>query len=225
MGYESLAMSAVRRIAAFAVLALGALGCAGRPSLAFGSHDAGFDNDSAPPDDASIAASCGPYPKGSMWACGCNTCFCDNPPDISTTLIFCTDASSPGSDSGAGDIDAGSGLDSAVSNDAGAECITGCSRGAYPCTAPDPPNAWSCSGPGIGSADRFLEAGCTSAPINSVAWCCPAVFMSQCVCTPGQDWTCNDNPTISSIHGTCLPDHSCSCSMGSVWNPATGRCK
>jgi hypothetical protein len=129
-----------------------------------------------------------------------------------------------GPDSGSS-VDAGSAHDSGGGSDGGAECITGCSRGTTACMAPDPPVGWSCSGPGISSGGRFLDAGCTSVPINSIAWCCPDTFMSQCVCTPGQDWTCNDNPAISSIHGVCLPDHSCSCSAGSLLNPATGRCK
>ena len=44
-------------------------------------------------------------------------------------------------------------------------------------------------------------------------------------CTPGQDSTCNDNPAISSIHGRCLPDGSCTCLAGfPAVNQATGKC-
>jgi hypothetical protein len=45
------------------------------------------------------------------------------------------------------------------------------------------------------------------------------------VCTPGQDSTCNDNPSISSLHGKCLPDGTCSCTIGPGLNPATGKCR
>lgn len=44
------------------------------------------------------------------------------------------------------------------------------------------------------------------------------------VCEPGADQTCNDNPTISSLHGTCLQDGTCDCGSGFDKNPATGRC-
>jgi hypothetical protein len=42
-------------------------------------------------------------------------------------------------------------------------------------------------------------------------------------CTVGMNQTCNDNPIISSIHGTCQVDGSCACG---TWgkNPETGRC-
>jgi hypothetical protein len=46
------------------------------------------------------------------------------------------------------------------------------------------------------------------------------------VCTYGMDQTCNDNPIISSIQGTCNPDGTCSCTSG--WpvtvNAQTGKC-
>jgi hypothetical protein len=150
-------------------------------------------------------------------------------PDASTPLCrddqSCVDAESSGSDGGVVDVDAGFGPESGLANDGGAECITGCARGAIACSGSDPPMAWTCTGPGISSGGLFLEAGCTSVPIDSVAWCCPATFLSQCACTPGEDQTCNDDPAISSIHGMCLPDHSCSCAMGFALNPVTGRCK
>lgn len=44
------------------------------------------------------------------------------------------------------------------------------------------------------------------------------------VCTPGKDWTCNDNPIISSIHGQCLADGTCQCPPQFPRNPATGKC-
>ena len=110
-------------------------------------------------------------------------------------------------------------------NGGGPACISGCSRGTITCSSSDPPVGWRCDGPGINSSARFVEAGCTSLPINSVAWCCPSAFLSQCACVPGQDSTCNDDPAISSLHGTCRPDGTCSCTIGPGLNPATGKCR
>jgi hypothetical protein len=42
-------------------------------------------------------------------------------------------------------------------------------------------------------------------------------------CTVGQDQTCNDDPTISSIHGHCLTAGYCSCYPNAI-NPSTGKC-
>jgi hypothetical protein len=47
---------------------------------------------------------------------------------------------------------------------------------------------------------------------------------SPMVCEPGRDQTCNDDPAISSLHGTCKPDGNCECNEGVEKNPATGRC-
>jgi len=44
------------------------------------------------------------------------------------------------------------------------------------------------------------------------------------VCTPGMDQTCNDSPIISSLHGTCNSDGTCTCDRGWEKNPLTGRC-
>jgi hypothetical protein len=48
---------------------------------------------------------------------------------------------------------------------------------------------------------------------------------AQPVCEPGADQTCNDNPAISSLHGTCLPNGTCECAEGIEKNAATGRCR
>lgn len=42
-------------------------------------------------------------------------------------------------------------------------------------------------------------------------------------CQPGMDQSCNDNPLISSIHGKCEADGTCTCT-GFGKNPDTGRC-
>ena len=45
------------------------------------------------------------------------------------------------------------------------------------------------------------------------------------VCEPGMDQMCNDNPIISSLHGTCQEDGTCACHEGFPMNPETGRCR
>jgi hypothetical protein len=43
-------------------------------------------------------------------------------------------------------------------------------------------------------------------------------------CQPGMDQSCNDNPVISSLHGVCESDGTCTCKAGFAKNPDTGRC-
>jgi hypothetical protein len=43
-------------------------------------------------------------------------------------------------------------------------------------------------------------------------------------CTVGADQTCNDDPTINALWGTCVPPGVCQCHGGVSLNPATGRC-
>ena len=52
------------------------------------------------------------------------------------------------------------------------------------------------------------------------------VLRDQCaaVCTPGANQSCNDNPIVSSIHGTCTAAGACQCGTGFILNPNTGRC-
>jgi hypothetical protein len=58
------------------------------------------------------------------------------------------------------------------------------------------------------------DPGSPSSP-NKVCWT---------ACEPGVDQTCNDNPLISSLHGTCQDDGTCLCNSGFTPNPDTGRC-
>lgn len=44
------------------------------------------------------------------------------------------------------------------------------------------------------------------------------------VCTPGSDQTCNDDPAISSLHGVCEADGTCTCKSDFAKNTKTGRC-
>lgn len=43
-------------------------------------------------------------------------------------------------------------------------------------------------------------------------------------CTPGANQTCNDDPRISSLHGTCTASGRCVCGANYLLNPMTGRC-
>jgi len=45
------------------------------------------------------------------------------------------------------------------------------------------------------------------------------------VCKPGSDQSCNDDPTISSLHGHCTSDGICMCNSTFAKNPATGLCQ
>jgi hypothetical protein len=62
-----------------------------------------------------------------------------------------------------------------------------------------------------------LFPGSASSPRSAERVCWPA-------CTVGMNQTCNDNPVISSIHGTCQADGSCTCTGTWAKNPETGRC-
>jgi hypothetical protein len=43
-------------------------------------------------------------------------------------------------------------------------------------------------------------------------------------CTPGADQSCNSDPKISSLHGTCAPDGKCVCQAPYTLDGSTGRC-
>jgi len=43
-------------------------------------------------------------------------------------------------------------------------------------------------------------------------------------CTPGADQTCNDDPSLNSIHGVCQANGTCVCAVGGSLNPNTGKC-
>jgi hypothetical protein len=45
------------------------------------------------------------------------------------------------------------------------------------------------------------------------------------VCEFGVDQMCNDDPMISSLHGTCRQDGTCDCGDRYALNPDTGRCR
>jgi len=80
----------------------------------------------------------------------------------------------------------------------------------------------------LASALLLATPGCasggSSSPASSTTSSSPATPAAS-VCTPGMDQTCNDNPEISSLHGTCRPDGTCECKGDFEKNEATGRCK
>lgn len=53
----------------------------------------------------------------------------------------------------------------------------------------------------------------------------PVTSAAPAVCTFGADQTCNDDSLISSIHGTCNQDGTCSCHPGFSRSATTGKCK
>lgn len=53
----------------------------------------------------------------------------------------------------------------------------------------------------------------------------PRDCTAGCVCQPGQNQSCNDNPTVSSYRGACGPDSRCICYPGVAKNAATGKCQ
>lgn len=92
-----------------------------------------------------------------------------------------------------------------------------------------------CAGAGDLSSTCLVGAcGCSPANSHAVTTCvCPT---GECfdpiygcvgrpgVCTIGADQTCNDNPSISSLHGHCTPGGSCSCGLSYPLVVATGKC-
>jgi hypothetical protein len=49
--------------------------------------------------------------------------------------------------------------------------------------------------------------------------------LPSAVCTPGADQTCNDDLTISSLHGRCNPDSTCTCGQSFAKSSSTGKCQ
>jgi hypothetical protein len=43
-------------------------------------------------------------------------------------------------------------------------------------------------------------------------------------CMFGADQSCNDNPALNSLHGTCNRDGTCTCHAQFAKNPKTGLC-
>jgi len=72
-------------------------------------------------------------------------------------------------------------------------------------------------------ADKPTASSQTAQAVASTAT--PPAAPAPKVCTPGADHTCNDNPAMSSEHGVCNPDGTCTCGPRYERNPQTGLCK
>jgi hypothetical protein len=82
----------------------------------------------------------------------------------------------------------------------------------------------SCDGTSNCPAGQYCPDSCLTCPCTGT--CVAQTF----VCTLGDDHTCNDDLSVSSIHGTCKAAGSgpvatsCTCSPGFAMNPSTGHC-
>ena len=48
---------------------------------------------------------------------------------------------------------------------------------------------------------------------------------AKTICTPGVPSSCNDDPAVGSLRGTCGSDGTCTCVSGAMLNAMTGRCR
>jgi uncharacterized protein DUF1592/uncharacterized protein DUF1588/uncharacterized protein DUF1585 len=74
---------------------------------------------------------------------------------------------------------------------------------------------------------RLFEAGGLDLRTAIAAAVSSASFLATTggpPCTAGLPQTCNEDPLISSIRGSCTPAGKCVCTVPSAFNPATGRC-
>jgi Pacifastin inhibitor (LCMII) len=159
---------------------------------------------------------------------GCNTCTCDALGKVACTLIGCTpgDGGQPTTDGGVDMtqlcVDPVTGNLVACTIDAGVDGPKGCAYGGKvysPGTSfpPDACNSCFCAEGGtVSCTHRACPDG---GPLPDGGF---ADGGAKGSCTVGSDQTCNEDPTISSLRGKCLPDASCACS-GPV-SAYTGRC-
>ena len=202
----------------------------------------GCPTDGPPTTDAGIPCTYQgkAYSIGSKFpsADGCNTCTCDSTGSVACTLIGCApDAGVDGADGcNYGGVIYKDG-ESFLATDGCNTC--GCSSTGIACTH----NTCADAGTGDGGATcQYLgkpypsgatfpaEDGCNTCSCTSggLVACtlkdCPTMDAgtSPPACTFGQDQTCNEDPVISSLRGTCLADGTCKCSGAA--SPATGRC-
>ena len=87
----------------------------------------------------------------------------------------------------------------------------------FPNTCPGNVGACGC---GPSASEEIQSCDCTDGACFMPGLGCTG----GTACTPGQDQTCNDNPAISSLHGTCLASGICKCDPSFVKSPASGRC-
>jgi hypothetical protein len=94
--------------------------------------------------------------------------------------------------------------------------LAGCGSAATPpAEAPSSPAACK-------AGEQKTEACNTCTCLDDGSWACTR--RACATCEPGQDQTCNDDPTISSLWGRC-EQGQCVCNDGFAVNPDTGRCR
>ena len=128
---------------------------------------------------------------------------------------------SPTIDLGANDSgkssDSGASSDAALQPDSGSPLDSGCGSDCRTTNCAPPSGLCSSTG----------NIGCDPATGNWV--CVPLTDAGPVdgggVCNVGQDWTCNDDPTMQAYAGRCLAGGACSCNPGFMIDPATGRCQ
>jgi hypothetical protein len=84
------------------------------------------------------------------------------------------------------------------------------------CCLPDPP-VTPCATEG-GTCQESMPGACADGVVAlGGKYSCRAGSGVQCClppCTPGQDQTCNSNPEMSALAGTCNADRTCTCNPG-----------
>jgi hypothetical protein len=206
----------------------------------------GCPTDGPPSTDGSTPVSCTyagkTYGVGATFpdTDGCNKCSCEAGGQVACTLLACFDASSDGPTTC---IDSNGAVrkdgEAWTTSDGCNSCS--CAAGTASCThrtclsdAGATDGAGTCQYQGVTHAakDTFPAAdGCNTCTCTSgglvacTVQSCPQPNPDASTlipCSPGKDFTCNEDPTIQSLRGTCLPDGTCKCTTPT--SPITGRC-
>ena len=182
---------------------------------------------------ASVAAGCGGSTAPSTTVPGGGSGGADSGLDGSTSGVVTGRACSTDGECGAGFM--------CNTEAPGGYCMEGAPGGPTACVEPDHP----CTAPGTVCSPLpwhqisgvCLRACATAADCRGTQQCArvelfpgdpssPASPEPVCwfACQVGMDQSCNDNPSISSLHGECQADGTCTCKNPFQKNPATGRC-
>jgi len=200
--------------------------------------------DGSPSTDGAPATGClyagTKYAVGAMFpdTDGCNKCSCMADGQVACTLIGCADASADGpaacTYNGAPRKDGESFLAVDGCNTCWCSSATGvsCTKKACLPDASAVDGGGTCQYQGITYAvnDTFPASdGCNTCTCTSgglaactLKACASPDASTRVPCTFGRDQTCNEDPAVSSLRGTCLADGTCKCVAGT--SPYTGRC-
>ena len=205
----------------------------------------GCASDGPPGTDGSAGGGCTyagkTYPVGAGFpdTDGCNSCKCEAAGQVSCTLLACLDASTDGATTCTYEGVTRKNGEAWMTADGCNSCS--CAAGTASCThktcvsdGGPTDGAATCLYQGITYAakDTFPASdGCNTCTCTSgglvacTVQSCPNPLpdaSTRIPCTPGQDQTCNEDPAIQSLRGTCLPDGTCKCTT--PVSPYTGRC-